>query len=342
MYYSTDTAKTWTAVDSVKGLHGMLALNADGSVFFHKPENAVTFWRSIDKGKTWSQVKGLSSQSQYAPIVADQVNPHKLYLLDNMGDMYASTDAGATFSKIGSVVNNAQNLYSSSTMKIRTVPGKEGEIWVPLDQNQPWVASGYSENGLAYTTDGGKTFTRFPSVRTCVCIGLGKAKEGSSYYTLYMWGATKEGPIGIYRSTDKGISWERINDDQHQFGGPGMGNFIIGDMNVYGRVYMSGAGRGMIYGDIGEPISNVTGKSIVRRNMRFPGIQKKGKWLLINTNGYADLVLEIMDISGRVLQVIPIKRNQQRVNLEYMQHSALVARLRCGNQQLECIQFVAY
>jgi hypothetical protein len=80
-------------------------------------------------------------------------------------------------------------------------------------------------------------------------VGIGKAKEGASYETIFIWGAAKEGdPIGIYRSTDKCKTFERVNDDMHQFGGPGNGNFVQGDMNNFGVVYMSTVGRGLIVG----------------------------------------------------------------------------------------------
>jgi hypothetical protein len=52
---------------------------------------------------------------------------------------------------------------------------------------------------------------------------------------------------GVYRSINQGASWTRINDDAHEWGGPGNGQFVIGDMNMYGRVYISTAGRGIAY-----------------------------------------------------------------------------------------------
>ena len=39
----------------------------------------------------------------------------------------------------------------------------------------------------------------------------------------------------------------RVNDDAHEFGGPANGQFVMGDVNTYGRVYMSTAGRGIVY-----------------------------------------------------------------------------------------------
>jgi xyloglucan-specific exo-beta-1,4-glucanase len=53
---------------------------------------------------------------------------------------------------------------------------------------------------------------------------------------------------GLFRSTDEGASWTRINDDAHQYGGPANGNFVISDMNTFGVVYMSTVGRGIVVG----------------------------------------------------------------------------------------------
>jgi hypothetical protein len=95
----------------------------------------------------------------------------------------------------------------------------------------------------------GASFTTISSVSNCAAVGLGKAEPSSSYHTLYIWG-TVGGVTGVFRSIDQGATWLRINDDAHEYGGPGNGQFVIGDMNVYGRVYMSTVGRGIVYGDI--------------------------------------------------------------------------------------------
>jgi hypothetical protein len=49
---------------------------------------------------------------------------------------------------------------------------------------------------------------------------------------------------GVYRSDDGGTSWKRHNDDAHQFGGIGV---MAADQNTYGRIYVSGTGRGLLY-----------------------------------------------------------------------------------------------
>jgi len=56
------------------------------------------------------------------------------------------------------------------------------------------------------------------------------------------------GVAGIYRSDDGGKTWIRINDNKHQYAS--INASITGDPRVYGRVYVTSNGRGIIYGDI--------------------------------------------------------------------------------------------
>jgi xyloglucan-specific exo-beta-1,4-glucanase len=88
-------------------------------------------------------------------------------------------------------------------------------------------------------------------VTYAAAVGFGKAAPGTAYPTIYIWGTVK-GVRGVYRSTDVGVNWTRINDDDHEYGGPGNGQFILGDMNLFGRVFMSTAGRGVVYGEPAE------------------------------------------------------------------------------------------
>jgi xyloglucan-specific exo-beta-1,4-glucanase len=256
MYYSEDDGATWTKLPTPKGQQGLVVLSADGKVLLHRPENSSTVYRSTDQGRTWTTVTGLDGQAQYARIVCDPVNADLFYVLDQQGKLLKSTDQGASFVVVGSVQNDAEGLWQSSNGLIRTVPGREGHLWAPLDQAQSWAPNGrFSTNGLAFSADGGASWTRFPSVYSAHAVGIGKAADGASYETLYIWGVAGEStnPLGIYYSTDKGASWKRMNDDQHQYGGPGNGAFVQGDMNVFGRVYMSTVGRGLIYGNVQAP-----------------------------------------------------------------------------------------
>ena len=251
MYRSDDLGATWDSLKSeLKGGKGLVVLSADGKVILHRPDQSPVVYRTADNGATWTTVELDGGQTQYSRIVADPVNTEVFYVVDQQANLFRSADAGKTFEKYGASLKDEGNgKYYNGGGLIRTVPGREGHLWVPLDQSQQWLPKGFSENGLAYTEDGGKTWNRCDGASTAMAVGIGKAKEGASYETIFIWGAAKEGdPIGIYRSTDKCKTFVRVNDDAHQFGGPGNGNFVQGDMNYFGVVYMSTVGRGLIVG----------------------------------------------------------------------------------------------
>jgi hypothetical protein len=162
---------------------------------------------------------------------------------------------------------------------------------VPLDAEQSWTSLGYSSNGLAHSTDGGKTWTRLTTMNSCLAVGLGKAAPGADYHALYIWGIANNGPLGIYRSIDKGQTWIRVNDDRHQYGGPGNGQFVQGDFNVFGRVYMSTAGRGIVFGEPSGTHVSADRSTAPRRHLLREGT------LLRSTT---EIVLS--DLRGRVLR----------------------------------------
>ncbi len=235
MYYSADIGKTWTSV-AVKGIRGQVAVAADGAAILHGPEKSEELLRLTPQSKTWMPVTGVSMQDPLP--VADPVNPSKFYVYDPAGRMLVSIDGGASFRPSGSLAGNGFKL-------IRPAPGREGDIWVAL-----------GSGGLARSTDSGATFKPVKGVGYAGAVGFGKSAPGVPYPTVYLWGKVGKGARGIYRSTDAGARWVRINDDAHQYGGPANGEFIVGDMNVFGRVYMSTVGRGIVYG---EPISSGMG-----------------------------------------------------------------------------------
>jgi photosystem II stability/assembly factor-like uncharacterized protein len=250
MYRSNDMGKTWDSLETtLKGEKGLVVLSADGKVMLHRPDQSASVYRSADNGATWETVQA-GEQTQYARIVADPVNVDVFYVMNAMGTLYKSTDGAKTFAaQTARLQNESAGEYYNGGGLIRTVPGKEGHLWVPLDQSQVWLAKGYSENGLAYTEDGGKTWNHCDGASTAIAVGIGKAKEGADYESIFIWGAAKSGDdIGIYRSTDKCKTFERVNDGAHQYGGPGNGNFVQGDMNNFGVVYMSTIGRGLVVG----------------------------------------------------------------------------------------------
>jgi len=226
VYYSTDQGQNWTQSASINGTYGKIALSADGNTILHCPGGGSTTYYSTNNGSTWTST-GVTNVQDAHPI-ADYVNANKFYIYNSgSGQLLVSTNKGVSFTA------SSSNPGSGGSIRARAVPGNEGHVWVAL------------ANGLKYTTNNGTSWTTVPNVTYCKAVGFGKAASGATYPAVYIWG-TVSGVKGLFRSTDQGSSWTRINDDAHEYGGVGNGNFVIGDMNVYGRAYMGTVGRGLI------------------------------------------------------------------------------------------------
>ncbi|MDQ0909029.1 photosystem II stability/assembly factor-like uncharacterized protein [Streptomyces canus] len=224
--YSTDGGSSWSGFRSEpvgSADSGRVALSADGSVIVWTEAGQAPY-RSTDKGASWSKAGGLGSG---AVVVADRSSARTFYSLAD-GKLYASTDGGATFTA------RATGLPVG---RLTAVPGIAGDLWI----------SG-GDKGLLHSTDGGRTFTALTTVRSASALGFGKAAPGASYQALYLIGTVKD-VTGVFRSTDKGATWLRINDDAHQWGSIGAVGVVTGDPDTFGRVYVGTNGRGLQYGD---------------------------------------------------------------------------------------------
>ncbi|MFH8655879.1 cellulose binding domain-containing protein [Streptomyces afghaniensis] len=229
--FSTDNGANWFAGTDPSGVSGggTVAAAADGSRFVWSPEGAGVHY-ATGFGTSWQASGGIPSG---AIVESDRVDPKTFYGFKS-GKFYVSTDGGATFKE-----SPATGLPGGDSVRFKALPGGKGDVW---------LAGGASDGayGLWHSTDGGTSFTKLPNVEQADTIGFGKAAPGASYQALYT-SAKIGGVRGIFRSTDKGASWTRVNDDAHQWGWTGAA--ITGDPRVYGRVYVSTNGRGVIYGD---------------------------------------------------------------------------------------------
>jgi xyloglucan-specific exo-beta-1,4-glucanase len=100
-------------------------------------------------------------------------------------------------------------------------------------------------SGLYHATQGATSFTQISGVQGAWGIGEGAPQPGSAVLTLYLAGEIG-GQNGVYRSTNGGANWIRIDNPAQQYG---YWNILIGDPRVFGRVYIGTGGRGIVYGD---------------------------------------------------------------------------------------------
>jgi hypothetical protein len=213
-----------------------VAASADGSRFVWSPDGTGVH-TSGDRGATWTVADGIP---QGAVVESDRGDPKVFYGFKS-GTFYVSTDGGATFTAKAS-----GGLPAEGPVRFKAVPGAAGDIWLAGGKSGGKEGGTY---GLWHSTDFGAHFTRVEGVEEADTIGFGKAAPGSAHQTLYA-SAKIDGVRGIHRSTDGGESWVRINDDPHQWGWTGAA--ITGDPRIYGRVYVSTNGRGIVYGETGK------------------------------------------------------------------------------------------
>lgn len=234
LLYTEDDGKSWKYItkkpdDSKKNYGGKVGLTCDGNTIFWSPENGTYVYYTTDRGETWNQCEGVIGSNLY--IAGDPVNPDYVYMCSN-STVYVSSDGGKSFKKTYEAMGSVQ--------RITVAPDKEGAFYIP-------------GGALFYTEDHGQSFTMVEGLKQCSAVGLGKPKNDGDPYVIYAYGTPKDSDItGIYMSEDQGGSWTRVNDDLHNFGGTGNGHFVSGDMNVYGRCYMSTVGLGLAYCDKNE------------------------------------------------------------------------------------------
>lgn len=228
-YYTLDSGTTWQQAKGVpesnKTTQGAAGVNADGSRFFWAPEGASALYYSDDHGDTWQNCSGIYITNR---VVGDTVNPDYVYATSSSG-FFVSSDGGKNFE---------QTLPMFSSARITVVPGVEGLVYLP-------------SAGLQVSTDHGATFTRNENIIACMGVGVGAAKDNSSPHCIYIWGRpTKEDDMGIYWSQDDGATWSQVTQGSMQFGGMGNGYFLKGDINEYGRCYISTVGLGVVVCDL--------------------------------------------------------------------------------------------
>lgn len=223
---------------AVPGNGGTVAVGADGKTFVWSPYDYNNVlgtgpYASSDGGKTWTVPTGLTFQT--TGLAADRVKANVFYAYAQ-GNFYVSVDGGLTYSQTGSGLPTG---WTWSGTPIASYL-RAGELWVSV-----------TGVGIYHSTDFGATFTALPNLASSLqpsVFGIGAPKTASGAETLFFWGipaASK--PEGLYMSTDNGASWLRVNDDQHQYGGPVS---LSGDPRVFGRVYFGMNGRGIMYAQV--------------------------------------------------------------------------------------------
>jgi len=231
---SDDGGKTWALLgsDAPGGTGSRIAISADGASIVVVVQHGSAFV-TYNRGATWTKCSGFTGWF----IVADPVNAARFYGFDTQsGKLLSSANAGASFEPTAAWTPNMETPGRGGGGILAVATGREGDIWV-----------GGRFGGLCHSTNGGASFSKVVSVDSAEALGFGKAAPGRTYPAVYLLGSIN-GLLARYRSDDMGKSWVRIDDNRHQFVWADV-PLISGDPRVYGRVYITTGGRGIIYGE---------------------------------------------------------------------------------------------
>lgn len=230
VWYSLDAGDTWQEVASLpNGLErsdgGQAVLSTDGKTLILMPgQPGSEAYLTTDFGETWTKCEGLPGDSK---LESDAVNPDIFYGVSD-GSFYVSRDGGRNF--------EFMTKFLLTNFQFEANPFAEGELYISAGSGGVYFLD--IDDGELIGLSSGIEVTS---------IGLGKPADGSEDPTIFVMGSTETDGNGVYRSTDNGKTWKRINNDTQKWGN--VNSRISGDPKTFGRCYISTNGRGIIMGN---------------------------------------------------------------------------------------------
>jgi photosystem II stability/assembly factor-like uncharacterized protein len=227
--YSLDNGVTWKPFASEPpSSHrggGLVAISADSKTIVWSPDGGIPYL-TTNWGTTWTQCTALTNRMR---VVSDRVDPLKFYSFNpETGELLVSVDAAHTFTAHATPIS-----HPGRDIELAPTPGLTGDLWIS------------AANKLFHTSDSGATFATLGGLTAVHRLGFGKPAPDKTTPAMYLTGIIQD-TEGLFRSTDAGQTWLRIDDPAHQFGSK---ESITGDPRIFGRVYFGTGGRGILYGD---------------------------------------------------------------------------------------------
>jgi len=275
VWKTTNSGTTWTPIFDNHGSYsiGCVAINPSNphEVWVGTGEansqRSVAYgdgvYKSDDDGKSFRNV-GLKNSEHIGAIVFDPRNPYTVYvaalgpLWSAGGDrgLFKTTDGGTTWNKILSVSENTgvhevvldprnpDVLYASTYQRRR-------HRWTMID--------GGPEGSIQKSTNGGQTWNKLTSGLPSGDLGkIGLGISTVNPDVLYATVEAEEDNGGIFRSTDRGATWDKRNphvETQMYYG-----KIICDPFNV-DRIYVPGTFL-MVSDDGGKNLYSLPIKSV--------------------------------------------------------------------------------
>lgn len=224
----------WRGHDSLEGEgRAPITASADGTRFYVGAERPLL---TTDRGAHWREITGAPANVR---IIADKVDPLRAWAIDHeAGRLLTSRNGGESFAPVAAEgvcpdlrATRPRNRESQPALVVS--PFAAGDLFLNC------------AGALYRSRDGGMRFTKVSGGLEITLFGLGLGTRAGEP-AIYAVGA-RDGVTAIWRSTDSGAQWRRINDDAHRWGN--RFRVISGDPRIFGRVYLGTDGRGIVYGD---------------------------------------------------------------------------------------------
>lgn len=213
---------------------GRIAVSAKGGFMVWVPYDGVARC-SRDRGKTWVVSAGWPQRLEAELVpVADRTVEGVFYVYDRTrGRLLQSVDGGGSFD---TAIQGLPTLGRWQGAQLLCAPGTLRDLWLALP------------DGLLNLPGTDQALRSIDQVLEAKLVSLGKAAPGATYHTLYVWGRVKlagTATEGLFRSTDRGASFVRIDDDAHRYGSL---LSMSADPLEFGTVYVAARGRGIVAG----------------------------------------------------------------------------------------------
>jgi photosystem II stability/assembly factor-like uncharacterized protein len=249
VYRSGDNGDNWMAVNDGLGSQAVkaLAVTQTGTIIAAMADSGL--YRSSDRGDHWVSVRK-SSQSTYYSALA--VCPTGGIFGGDDYSTYCSTDDGRTWSTHNGTGTMSLAINAGGVIVRGT---SNGGVQTSSDQGMTWTPAnaGLTGNSVycVYLSSTGKIFAGTEvSLYRSASIGGAWSEAGQGMGANYCSGIVAKGTAdvivstyesGMFRSTDRGTTWTRINSGYPNLGVWGLGQNSAGTLFAldYSGVYKS-------------------------------------------------------------------------------------------------------
>lgn len=249
---SIDYGKTWEVLPAYQNDWGWgrIAVSSgnENQIVITTQNKGVLF--SKDGGKSFEKAMGAPENLVTGPVfrynymlVSDKVKDNCFYIYSREDNaIFRSDDFGKTWTETAFLPTPERKFFKAQLdfdyWRLESVPDKEGHLFLSL-----------ANKGLFHSTDFGNTWVKLENLNSVPLMGLGAPMTKDGYPTVYVL-AQKPGDneLWYYRSTDEGKTFIKMNDERNRIGNNPQ--FIEGDRQIFGRIYIGTNGSGVVVGEL--------------------------------------------------------------------------------------------